>query len=173
MGIIERVTPLILSIIITIIFYKANFNFAALKDYKFVYSNIISFASIIIGALITMVSILSTFTGRKVMKKIKKNKADGLLKNYFIYPICSGVILALYSVSLGILYDESKVLSNVQIITSIVWIFLLSYFVATTGRVFFVMLKLLSAVYEEDAAPERKRSEVDSSKVSFEKPQEH
>jgi len=168
MNIFERILPAVGALVLASLLFVFKFNFMELKDYKFVYSNIISVSSIMIGALITMVAILTAFTGKRVMIKIKEQKADNLLRSYFIYPISSGLFVAIYSIILGIVIDEKTFSSTVCLYLSTVWVLITSYFILSTLRVFYIMLKLLNAVYDEDAQPKFNRIEASSDKVSFE-----
>lgn len=163
---LERIGPLVISMIICFLSFRFNIDFSELSDYKFIYSNIISFSSIIIGFLITMVSILITLTNKRVMIKIRELKADNLLKSYFVFPILSGLFLVLLSIILGIVFDSNGLNVNNGTMTSI-WIFTLVYFVTTTCRIFIIMLKLLNRVHEEELRPESKRVEPDIKELYF------
>lgn len=165
-AIFERIAPITLTIIIVIISSFSHVDFSKIKDYKFLYSNIISFSSIIIGFLITMVSILITLTGKRVLKKIHEENADNLLSGYFIYPIASGVVLALYSIISGILFDESVYFVSSKVM-SIIWIALVAYFVLTTCRIFYIMLKLLKSINVENNAPKSEREEIKVDNIKF------
>lgn len=162
----ERIGPLIISLIIFGLAFLLKLDFSTLSDYKFVYSNVVSFSSIIIGFLITMVSILITLTNRKVMIKIREMKADNLLKYYFVCPIVTGLVLTIFSIILGIAFDDKQLRLSKAMLTD-VWIFLSAYFVCTTLRIFIIMLKLLSRVHEEELYPESKKVKPKIDKVYF------
>ncbi len=174
-AIAERFIPMTLAIVVVCAAFIFKVDLYNIGDYKFVYSNIISFSSIIIGFLITMVSILVTFTGKRVMRLIKSNRAENLLKSYFSFSIASGVVVALLSILLGIIFDyfaaaELNTLPNIFSMTralSILWIFLFSYFMSATARVFYVMLRILKSVIEEESSVDIKRTEADASIISL------
>ena len=152
-GLIERIFVIIMTIIALIISIKFNFRIDLLGEYQTLLSNTISFSSIFIGVLMTLVGLLLGYVNKDVIKKIN---ANDLLVKYFIFPILSGILVVAMSLILGVLLGEKAIANQVFLnIISKIWFTMTVYFILSTIRVIWLMLIILKEVFQEDIEEEK------------------
>lgn len=158
--ILERTISIILSFTICLICYISGLRLELLKGYQSLFSNTISFASIFIGVLMTMVALILGYANRAVIKRIRQRNAGGILASYFIEPIVSGFILVIASLVLNNVYDEKLIASAIifKFIT-LIWVFLVTFFISSTLRVVWLMLYILKEVFYEDIQTSEPKTE--------------
>jgi len=153
--ILERFIIVPISVFIVILLLLKNFRLDSLKDYKSLFANTISFSSILLGVLLTLVGLLLGYANKNVIKRIRSRNANGLLVDYFVFPIISGFIIVVSSLVLGNIFEQ-QIISNLiylKIISS-TWIFFVAYFILATLRITSLMLIILKEVFYEDVTEE-------------------
>ncbi len=128
-------------------FYKVNIS--DIISYETLLTNIITVTSIFIGILMSMLGFLLTVSGKAVVKNIKKFGVHRKIINYFIMPTFSGVIIVILSICIS-LFDAGKINRNIAIVTSILWIMLIIYFILSFLRIIILMYFILINVFEEE-----------------------
>lgn len=91
MKYIEKFYPLVLSVVFTIIMHFANIN--SIVNMKDIILSVITFVSILIGFLTTMLSVLTSAMDNSIMKYLKE---EGKLKELYLFlvmPILIGFLL--------------------------------------------------------------------------------
>ncbi|MDU2491145.1 MAG: hypothetical protein E7D27_11270 [Clostridium celatum] len=155
-DLIERVVVIIMTIIALIISIKINFRIDLLGEYQTLLSNTISFSSIFIGVLMTLVGLLLGYVNKEVIKKIRIKNANDLLVKYFIFPILAGVVVVAMSLILGVLLGEKAITNQLLLnIISKMWFAMTVYFILSTIRVIWLMLIILKEVFQEDIEEEK------------------
>lgn len=156
---LERFGVLILSLLAIYFTFTTGFRVDMLKEYQSLLSNTISFVSIFIGVLMTLVGLLLGYANKEVIKRIKVRNANDLLVKYFTYPIIAGIVLVVSSLAIGTIYDE-KIINNINILKLIsqLWVFIVIYFTGSTIRVMSLMLSILKEVFVEDICIEEKNN---------------
>lgn len=160
----ERFAPIIISFVFFLICLLGKLNLGHLKDYKVLFTNTISFASIFIGIITTMATLFLGYSGKQVVREIKEYNADNILSKYFSKPIFLGLVLVIASMMLPNIIEE-KVISNIEwlnVISSL-WVSIATFFILATIRILWLMLGILRSVFNEDTneAQEEKTDEVE------------
>lgn len=171
MKILERFAPIIISLTLSIVILLSGFRLNKLAEYNGLFANSISFASIFLGVLATLIGLLLGYVDKIVIQKIKAKNADDLLIKYFIFPIMSGIVTVILSFTLGIVFDE-KVISNENILSIItfVWLIFSFYFIASTIRIIFLMLKILKEIFYENNLEVERTSTIGDIEINFDEP---
>ncbi|OOM74467.1 hypothetical protein CLPUN_39200 [Clostridium puniceum] len=140
----EKFFPLGLSIIFLVIICFVNIN--SIVNMKDIILSIITFASILIGFLTTMLSILITAIDSSIMKYLKRNKRIKDLYWYLSIPILMGFILIIICLMFIPISDASnyKIYPNYYFLG-----FFLSYFVLLCIRSIGILLLLLFEFIDE------------------------
>ncbi|WP_346879292.1 hypothetical protein [Clostridium sp. UBA7791] len=168
-ALLERALPIIISLAGSLMALATGFRIDLLHDYNKLFSNTISFSSIFIGMLMTLVGLILGFASKYVIKRIKSKNADKILITYFKKPIFAGIILVVVCLVLSNLFDEN-ILTNITIlkIISTLWIMVLIYFLTATIRVLFLTFIILKEVFHEDTEGiDIKNEEGERKKIEF------
>lgn len=150
-AVFERIIAVLLSFIICGVTILMGLRIDRLKNYKDLFSNTISFASILTGVLMTLAGLLLGYASKVVVKRIKERNANNILVSYFCKPLIAGFTIVIMSLILSNLFDEKLIKSwlMLEVITSL-WGFFVTYFICSTIRIFLLMLYILKEVFNED-----------------------
>lgn len=150
-GILETFIPSVVTAVGFIYAWIINFRIDLLKDYDKLFSNTISFSSIFIGMLITLVGLILGFASKYVIRRIKSKNADRVLISYFKKPIFIGIALVIMCLVLSNLFDEI-ILNSLLVfkLISSTWLALVIYFLFSTIRVLLLTFMILKEVFYED-----------------------
>lgn len=159
---LEKIGVIIIAVGLGYIVYFYNFNIFAFKEKESLFSNILSFASILLGIVITMATLFLGYSNKQVVKKIKSKSADKLMFRYFLIPIITGIVTSIGSIYLSLISGEEILVKSTELRLTIFYVMILSIFFLSTIRVFFLMLMILKDVFEEDI--EKQEEEKDKSK---------
>lgn len=144
---IEKRMPLVLSVLLALIaYFFTDLKLNSICNLKEMLSAVINIAAVIIGFLLTTVSILISLTGKKVIKRIQMNNATSILTLYFASPIVLGFCLIILSTVL-IPFDNmdgtwSHILATVLLFNAV-------YFILTTIRISLLLLNVLRSMSAE------------------------
>lgn len=147
---IERIWPYAITVILGALFYKAKIN--EIKNFKDILTCNVTFASIIIGFLATMLSILVASSDKPVVVKLKNKNKFKLLNLFITIPIIVGFISVISSFFL-IPDSESKTLSTSKLFY--IFICLTILFIATAIRAITVMVFLINNIDNPNDIEER------------------
>lgn len=147
---IERIWPYAITVILGALFYKAKIN--EIKNFKDILTCNVTFASIIIGFLATMLSILVASSDKPVVVKLKNKNKFKLLNLFITIPIIVGFISVISSFFL-IPNSESKTLSTSKLFY--IFICLTILFIATAIRAITVMVFLINNIDNPNDIEER------------------
>lgn len=131
--------PVLFGLIFLFLKFRLNINFTV-KGFEHVLESIITFSLIIIGFYAIMYSVLLTLSNSTLMKEIKKQKLDTLVKfQLFDSLICSFVVLVI-SIVLQVLKNYNLAITAY---TFYLWVFILGYFSATSFRSISLLLNMI------------------------------
>lgn len=145
----EKYWPLAIAVTVVVVSFCAGWTLSEIKQLPAILSSIINISSILIGFLGAMMSVLAAVAGHRVLKRIKSNNATELLRSYFSAAVGSGFIVAIGSTIMN-LFVESSVDYTRWIL--LVWVFFVTYFLASAYRIMTVMSDILKAIVEDDKA---------------------
>lgn len=121
-------------------------------------TNSITITSIFIGILMSLLGFLLTVSGKAVVRNLKKLNAHKMLLNYFMLPICSGILTVILSLIMTISSTKNK---NISVFLSVTWIILITYFILAFIRVIVLMYCILIEVFEDN------ESEIDKTESNI------
>lgn len=147
MRILERCYPFVVSGIVFVFMLWRNWKLDDVKEMSDILNSTITLSSIIIALLATMISILISLTDKKVMVRIKANRASNLLYEYLNLPIVSGLILTCYSI---ILYQFKEYDGEFSNILLTLFMTLLVFLLMSTYRILNLVTKILIDILKED-----------------------
>ncbi|BDR66752.1 hypothetical protein [Clostridium tetani] len=157
---LEKISVITITIILAYITHYYKFNIFAFKEKESLFSNILSFVSILLGIVITMATLFLGYSNKQVVKKIKAKSADKLMFRYFLVPIITGIIASIGSIYFALISGEEVLTNLVELKLTIFYIIILSIFFLSTIRVFFLMLMILKDVFEEDINKQEDESRI-------------
>ncbi|WP_061317430.1 hypothetical protein [Clostridium botulinum] len=159
----------ILTLIVTL-FFKFEIN--KLEHYEQLFSNTITFVSILIGVLMSLMGFLLGFSDEKVVIRIKENNGDKILIKYFIKPIIAGIIIVIMSLVLEMIYGQniSSISQRVYILISVIWSVLCVLFLSSTFRVSLLMYLILTKIFDE--ADNKGINTNEKANVAFDNPED-
>lgn len=156
--ILERCFPMVLSIIsIVILFFIEVDKIDNLKD---IVTSIITFASIIIGFLTTMLSILVTSNDKKIINYIKKKNKLKDLYLFLAVPIVVGLALIIIYFMVIPIVDKSNLNSYIRFYVAS---FILFYFILLCIRAIIVLLFLIFEFIDKDGDDDDDDDDLDTS----------
>lgn len=121
--------PLIISIICLLSFnYILKINEIRVNNFDMISNNYISFVSILVGFLITTISIVIGFFDKKIIKIIVRNKKEKVLYLNWFMTIATGImsILVLFYIA-GTFNDETMIVSKTP--SNIFMFFMISFLI--------------------------------------------
>lgn len=140
--------PLVFSIVITAMYGFVFRNWVG-SYFNDVLNAVISFASIILGFICALVTLLFSLLSTSIMKIVFDGEYKIRLKRYFVRSCMFGFIVVIFSI---ILFEREKIfteLNNIGVIgkgiicsTKCLWVFCISYFTLTTYRVISLMIHI-------------------------------
>lgn len=165
MRFLERAYPYILAIISGIIFYLLNIRIDQISNFDNILSSTVTFSSIIIAFLSTMVSIFISLIDSKIMKRINAEDGDGLLTSYIAESVIGGLSLVVYSMVLFMFLNYSGKLSNYLFC---VYVILLVFLILSSYRILKLTLNILRNVLKEFSGTniEEGQEEIDRPKIN-------
>lgn len=143
---LEQFFPMVLGVVSAGLVYLSPFKLSEIPELTALLNSAVTMSSIIIGFLGAMISVLITISGRKIMKRIREKKAEGLLNWYLREAITSGFLAAVYS---SILIMFSKYDGGYAKYLLIGWSFIVVHFVCASYRILHVMMNILGALPDE------------------------
>lgn len=155
----EQLYPLLLAILVAVLAYKKGFDLYSIPNPKEILAATVNISAISIGFLATMIAILIATVNRRVMRRIRDNKAMPLLNSYFYYAVISGFATAFLSTFLNIYIKPDGIqappfpIFGVKV-ASILWIFVVAFFAASSYRIINILMKILSSMSEDDKVEE-------------------
>lgn len=173
---IEQWYPFALSVIVVVI-YLFLFNINIVDDIDTIINAVISFASILVGFIGTLLALLFSLNNNPIVKFIFKDEHyNKLMKKFFIRVFQSGFILIVCSLvlflrktinnidffNLRILYFNQEI--TILIIIKIIWIFSLSYFGSSSYRIILIITKIAftyNNINEDDKADEGEELDIE------------
>ncbi|MFC0525789.1 hypothetical protein ACFFGV_19610 [Pontibacillus salicampi] len=147
MRTVEKFYPLVIATLFTIVFYFQNITIKEIEKFDSVLNGVITISSIIIAFMGTMVSILITLMNTSVMQAIKDYQEGNKLSSFISRPIICGLLLSIYCLSLYVWGDTSN--DKLSEFFFLLFIFLLSYFVSASFRIYFISISILRNVLNE------------------------
>ncbi|MBD5572415.1 hypothetical protein [Clostridium botulinum] len=159
----------LLTLIVTLYF---KFEINKLKHYEQLFSNTITFVSILIGVLMSLMGFLLGFSDEKVVIRIKENNGDKILIKYFIRPIIAGIIIVIMSLVLEMIYGQniSNISQRIYIFISVIWSVLCALFLSSTFRVSLLMYLILTKIFDE--ADNKGINTNEKGNVTFDNPED-
>ncbi len=140
----EKRSPAILSLTIAICFYfLSNIPLCDVPNLKEMLSAIINISAVIIGFLLTSVSILIALPGKRVIKRIKANSSMGIFTSYFASPLVLGFLLIILCTVFLPIEKMSGKWSHAWLTF---FIFICSYFLLTSVRIATLLLGVLKKI---------------------------
>ena len=156
----ERISPYILGTIGVWTTYVSGYSFGLIKCMKELLGAAVNISSILVGFLATMMSVLIAIAGSRVMRRIKRNKADDLLKWYFLESITSGFLIAVTSTVFNLWVDNVEQFSRILLAA---WTGTFIFFLASTAKILLVMVNVLKNVIdEEETQTQSKMEKIDA-----------
>ena len=143
----ERLIPYVLGVIGSWMTYVSGYSFGLIKCMKELLGAAVNISSILVGFLATMMSVLIAIAGSRVMRRIKRNKADDLLKWYFLESIASGFLIAITSTLFNLWVENVEQVSRILLAA---WTGTFIFFLVSTAKILLVMVSVLKNVIEED-----------------------
>src|SRR5699024_7582545 len=157
---IDRCYHYVLGILVGLVVFILEYNLSDVKNLAFILEATITFSSIIIAFLSTMVSIFISLINSEVMKRIKSKDGDGLLTSYIAETVLSGLLLVFLSIILFMFINYSGKYSNL----------LLSFYVLLLVFLFsssFRILKLTSNILKNALNEKELKKKIDKPKVNL------
>ena len=142
---LERWYPQITAVVVALGVFFLPYDLSG-KNFSQILSSVITIGAILIGFLATMMSVLITITGRKVIKRISALGASGQFTGYFFVTLTSGFILVVASTALNPFTELKGTLSHFLFVG---WIFVVTFFILAAFRIVHLMAKILKSVMEE------------------------
>lgn len=148
---LEKRIPLIVSLIASVCFFIFNsITLCDISNLKEMLSAIINISAVIIGFLLTSVSILIALTGKRVIKRIQKNNSMGIFTSYFASPVALGFSL----IVLCTVFIPIDKLSGYWSHTWVsILVFISCYFLFSSIRISILLLSILKNIAGEVDPP--------------------
>lgn len=149
----ERLYPYVLSMFLTMLFFKLKIHIDQSKNYTEILNGLVTLDSIILGFLgAVMPVILSMKNESKFVKYVfEKDK-----KNLFSKYLKSTVILGLLNAALSLIMHARDIMTeNVQFIIYNIWIFITASFLISTYR---SMSHMITLVFSRDQEKENNKT---------------
>jgi hypothetical protein len=143
---IEQFFPIVVALLSGIVILFSHLNLQSVPKLETILNSAITVSSIMIGFLATMISILISISNRKIMKRIRDGKAEGLLNWYIREAIISGFFMAIYSTGLYLFLSYDGTYSKFLLA---VWVLSIIHFVLASYRIMHVLLNILAALPKE------------------------
>nr|DAZ26995.1 MAG TPA: hypothetical protein [Caudoviricetes sp.] len=163
--------PLVFSIAITAVYGFIFRNWVG-SYFNDVLNAVISFASIILGFICALVTLLFSLLSTSIMKIVFDGEYKIRLKRYFVRSCMFGFIVVIFSI---ILFEREKIfteLNNIGAIgkgiicfTKCLWVFSISYFTLTTYRVISLMIHIAFLAPGEVATGDKVEPEEDEESI--------
>lgn len=163
MRFLERSYPYIISLIIGIVFYFLKIKINDISNFDNILSSTVTFSSIIIAFLSTMVSIFISLIDSKVMKRINEEDGDGLLTSYIAEAVIGGLLLVVYSMILFMFLNYTGKMSNYLLCF---YIALLVFLILSSYRILKLTLNILRNVLRESTELKNEQKNIDRPKVN-------
>ncbi len=163
----EKRAPVILSLTIAICFYLlSNKTLCDVPNLKEMLSAIINISAVIIGFLLTSVSILIALPGKRVIKRIQANNSMGIFTSYFASPVALGFLLI---VLCTVFLPMEKMTGKWSHAWLTFLVFICSYFVLSSFRIATLLLGVLKKIEgeTENSNPVSKMPEYKPSPDNF------
>lgn len=156
---LERNLPKISVGIYTIISILFRFNFYLLKGYEQLFANAITFTSILIGVLMSMIGFVLGFSNKEVIDRVKNQGVSTVLIKYFIKPIVAGIAIVILSLILGaIIKQDCKLNETIYVLLTALWGALAIYFIVSTLRILILMYLILMEAFAENSEKKTSKS---------------
>ncbi|SFK12451.1 hypothetical protein SAMN04487936_107212 [Halobacillus dabanensis] len=156
MRFIEKMYPYIIALLSAVIVYWFKWGIIDINNFKEILNATITFSSIIIAFLSTMVSIFISLAGSHVMQRIKDEDGEGLLTSYIAQTVIGGLLLVVYSMVLLMCLDYNGKYTYLMLSA---FIFLITFLLSSSYRILNLTSKILKNALEESKGsnPEPKR----------------
>lgn len=142
---LEKNYPFVVALFIAVVAYFLPYDLSG-KNFAQILSSVITIGAILIGFLATMMSILITITGKRVIKRITALGASGRFTGYFFITLVLGFILVVFSSVLNAFTDLCGRRSHYVFVA---WIFVVAFFLLASFRIVHLMARILKNVMEE------------------------
>lgn len=143
----EVLYPYVFAIVVCVPILIFGWKISDVKNFSSILNSAVTISSIIIAFLATMISILISLANARIMRRINKGDAEGLLTTYINTSIISGLLLAVYSMILNIFLDSSGLVSNLLLAF---FGSLLVFFILSSYRIILLISGILSNVLKEN-----------------------
>ena len=162
MRFFERAYPYVFGLISGIVVFFLNYKISQINNFDNILGATVTFSSIIIAFLSTMVSIFISLIDSKVMQRINSEDGEGLLTSYITETVIGGLLLVLYSMALFMFIGYSGRFSNLLFC---IYISLLVYLFLSSFRILKLTSNILRNALNESTNKEEERK-FDKPKVN-------
>lgn len=98
--------PLVISLLITVILYCLINENIVINNFDIISNNYINFVTVLVGFLITVITIVIGFFDKKIIKAITKSKKQRVLFINWFITIFTGVLSILYSFYIVAIFNK-------------------------------------------------------------------
>lgn len=155
--------PLDISFLVSIILYVCLGNIIKINNFDMISNNYINFVSVLIGFLITTITIVIGFFDKNIIKIIVKSKKEKILYINWISTIIFGIISILYTFYLVAIFDSTQ--NEINKINLIVILFLTISFIGYLIMSLIYFFGIAISVMQENNIEEKEIPELDPNKI--------
>jgi hypothetical protein len=141
---IEKYSPFFVALVTAVFLILNKIDIASFKNITDMLSSITNIASVLVGFIATILSILIALPTHKVIQRIMMNDSIKHLRMYFASSIALGLVTMLFTLFLYPFVDVT--VNDIQLPSWVfsIWLSIFIYFILSCVRVIWILLLLLN-----------------------------
>lgn len=155
--------PLLISFLLAIILYICVGNIVKINNFEMISSNYIEFVSVLVGFLITTITIVVGFFDKKIIKIIVNSKKEKILYINRITTIILGIVSVLFTFYLAAIFDSNT--NEINKIPLSIIIFLTSNFIGYLSMSLIYFFGIAISVMQENSEEEKEIPQLNPEKI--------